>query len=145
MQKIVPIEPIDVPVLLENIAKEFPYTGFNVEKLHERALQPSVFIFKVTEKKKIAGFIDIEFLNETTGRITAMSVFTKFRGKNFGKKLVEFAIDFFKKQGCDSIVLLVKRENETAKKIYSKAGFKKTRTMEKKIDNSIVEEMSLSI
>lgn len=145
MQKIVPIEPKDVPVLLKLISKEFPYKSFDEEQFNERVLQPSVFVFKIVQGKELAGFIDLEFLSEGVGRITAMSVLEKFRGKNLGKKLAEFAINFFKKQACRKIVLLVRKENEAAKKIYALAGFQKTRTLEKKIDDAIVEEMELAL
>lgn len=144
MQKIAPIEPQDVPTILKIVKKEFPYKQFEAEKFHERVLQPNVFVFKATEAKELAGFIDIEFLDEQTGRITALSVLEKFRGKKIGKKLVEFAIDFFKKQACNRIVLLVTKENETAKKIYSKAGFKKTADLGK-IGEKEAEEMELNL
>ncbi len=145
LQKIDLIEPKDVPEILEIIKKEFPYKEIGIERFHERALQPSVFIFKILEGKKLAGFIDLEFLDEQTGRITAMSVLAQYRGKKIGKKLVEFAIDFFKKQACGKIVLLVKQSNETAKKIYSLAGFRKTKTLANKIDGETVEEMVKTI
>ena len=143
-KKIVPIGPEDVPRILKIVQKEFPYKNFEEERFHERVLQPSVFVFKAVEGKQLAGFIDIEFMDEQTGRITALSVMERFRGKKIGKKLVEFAIDFFKKQACERIVLLVAKENETAKKVYSEAGFKKTKDLEK-IGGKEAEEMELRL
>ncbi len=145
LQKIVPIEPLDVPTILKIVQKEFPYKQFETEKFHERVLQPSVFVFKAMESKGLSGFIDLEFLDEETGRITALSVLEKFRGKKIGKKLVDFAIDFFKKQACKKIVLLVAKENKTAKKIYEQSGFKKIKELKKKIGGKEAEEMELQI
>lgn len=145
MEKIVPVDPQDIPQILKIIKKEFPYKSFEIENFHGRVLQPSVFVFKITLEKELGGFIDIEFLNEETGRITAVSVLEKFRGKQLGKKLVEFAIDFFRKQAVKKIVLLVAQDNETAKKLYLEAGFAKTKTLENKIGSKTVEEMELEL
>lgn len=143
-QKIVPIEPQDVPIVLKIVQKEFPYRRFETEQFHERVLQPSVFVFKAVNRNELAGFVDLEFLDEQTGRITALGVLEKFWGKKIGKKLVDFAIDFFRKQACKKIVLLVAKENKTAKKIYEQAGFKKTKELEK-IGGKEAEEMELQI
>ncbi len=51
----------------------------------------------------------------------------KFRGKGYGTRLMNKAINLAKKNKVDSIELVVGKDNKIAKRLYEKAGFKKTR------------------
>jgi len=57
------------------------------------------------------------------------SVKTKkeFRGKGYGTKLINKAINLAKKNKVDSIELVVNKDNKIAKMLYEKTGFKKTK------------------
>lgn len=58
--------------------------------------------------------------------IDSVEVKEKFRGKGYGKMLLEEAIDTAKEEGVDSIELQVNADNEVAKRLYLKVGFEKT-------------------
>ena len=55
------------------------------------------------------------------------SVQTKeeFRGKGYGTKLMDKAINLAKKNKVDSVELVVNQDNKIAKRLYKKTGFKK--------------------
>lgn len=126
----------------ELIKTEFPYIGATVEKISQRLARPEAFIFEATEKNEFAGFIDLS-LFENKGAINGFSVQKKFRNKGIGKKLLEFGIEFLKENGAQKIRLLVKKENEQAKKLYKKQGFKFIGMHPKKISGKEIEEMEL--
>lgn len=58
--------------------------------------------------------------------IDSFLVKEEFRGKGYGTKLINKAIKLAQKQKIDSIELIVNKDNRVAKKLYEKAGFKKT-------------------
>lgn len=45
------------------------------------------------------------------------------RGKGYAKKLMEYALNDLKKQGCSSVELAVRIENKEAQKLYRSFGF----------------------
>ncbi|MCR4335403.1 MAG: GNAT family N-acetyltransferase [archaeon] len=128
----------DTKELNEIISKEFPYKAFSPEKLDNRMVNPGIVIFKKTVGKKFAGFIEIEF-KEGIGLINALSVKKGFRRKGYGKELLEHAILFLKNNQVEQARLLVKKENETAKKLYQTTGFIFRGIHGKKIEDSTVE------
>lgn len=50
----------------------------------------------------------------------------EFKGRGYGIKLIEKAIDLAKKQNVDSVELNVNRDNLAAINLYKKSGFEKT-------------------
>lgn len=82
-----------------------------------------MFVLKV--EKKIIGFIILStFLwsEGTRGLIDEVIVSSKHQGKGFGKELLNYAEDFFKKKKARRIVLYSKTSK--AFKIYKKKGYK---------------------
>lgn len=51
----------------------------------------------------------------------------EFRGQGYGTKLMNKALNFAKELQIDAIELVVDKNNKVAKKLYEKAGFKKTK------------------
>ena len=119
------------------IAPEFAYRNFTSKQIEQRINTPNIFVFKKIEEKKIIGFIEIEL--KTQGFITAIAVKKKYRNKGIGKELLEYAISFLEKKGFEKAILLVKKENTVAKKLYRIIGFEFTKLHNKKIENSIIE------
>ena len=107
---------------------------------------------KITPAKKqdlhaIIGMIDSEFPYKgmTKAIVNGISVLSEYRRKAMGEKLMQYAIKFLRKKKVKEILLLVKVGNFPAKKLYRKVGFRFNRYFDKKIDNSIVEEMQFLI
>lgn len=58
--------------------------------------------------------------------IDSFLVKEEFRGKGYGTKLINKATKLAKSLKIDAIELVVNKDNKVAKKLYEKAGFKKT-------------------
>jgi ribosomal protein S18 acetylase RimI-like enzyme len=138
--EIKPMQRREFRQIWEMTSEEFPYANISPEKILERIDSGKNFFFKISEKENIVGFIELGIENKK-GRINGLSIKKGWRKKGLGKSLLGFGINFLKILGAEKISLFVKRENFAAKEIYSKSGFETTRTLEKKIDGSTVEEM----
>lgn len=139
MMKIEKATEKDIAVLERLISSEFAYTKFTHQTLLQRIQNPYIVIFKKTNNGKIVGFIEIQLSGNNHGLINAISVDRSQRRKGHGMELLLHALDFMKQQNVVFARLLVKKDNEIAKKIYKNAGFEFKANHAKKIDNSIVE------
>ena len=135
----------DAEQIIELIKKEFPYYNLSKEELHFKMESGKFTMFKATKQKELAGFVEIEFLNETKARINGITVKEKFRGQNAAKSLLAKSISFLKEQGTEKVSLLVKESNEKAKQLYKKMGFNFSGMYPKTIENEKVEEMVLPL
>ena len=87
--------------------------------------------------------MDFELRKKGKAIVNGISVLSEHRRKAIGEKLMQYAVKFLRKKKVKEILLLVKVGNFPAKKLYKKVGFRFNRYFDKKIDNSIVEEMQL--
>jgi len=143
--KIIPAEKKDAEEIAALILTEFPYSKISQKSFLERLEKTEIHAFKLVENRKIAGYLELEKISAIEFRINALIVKPEFRKKGFGKMLLDFALDFLKKEKIKRIRLLVKQSNEYAKKIYNEAGFKFMGLFERKIDNETIEELELNI
>lgn len=141
------IEPIsknDIPLVAENILREFPYTEVTSERLAAKLAGKKFFIFKITFEGKLAAFIDFEILQTGVGRIRGVVVIEKHRRKGFAKKLVSFAIErLWNEFHCKKIILTVSKDNHAALRIYASFGFEKAPETERKLGEFDVFDMIL--
>lgn len=135
----------DAKKIAELVQNEFPYVNASGQKIKSRLENPNIEIFKISEKKELAGIIDLEILPNNTGRINGLAVLEKFRGKNFGKKLLKKGISFFSGKNFDKIILLVGKDNGVAKSLYKSYGFEFSKRHFKKISGNEVEEFELAL
>ncbi len=135
----------DFPVIAMQVLKEFPYTKMTETKLARRASDKNIFLYKVLRNKSLAAFIDFEVLEKGLGRITAVVVLEKFRGKSLGKILLSFALSELKKFGCVKVILIVSEDNEKALRLYTFFDFVKIKNSERKISDYAVFEMQLNL
>lgn len=54
---------------------------------------------------------------------------SRFRGKGYGKRLLETAIDFFENKDIEDVYLIVIETNKIAYKMYKKRGFKEDKVL----------------
>ena len=135
----------DAKEILPMILKEFSYVKISEEKLRLKMQGRNYRVFKAVESKKIIGFLELEKLNGISARINGLSINPEYRGKGFGKQLLEFAVEYLKKKNISQIILLVKQSNLEAKKLYEEAGFQFMELLENKIDNEAIEELELNL
>ena len=105
--------------------------------------EKKIMIFKGTIDKELVGFVDIEFLGEQSSRINGITIIEEFRGKGFAKELLKYALAFLQKTGNTEIFLLVREDNEIAKKIYSAFNFRFEEYLDKKIVGKKIEKWYL--
>jgi len=135
----------DIPEIIGMIDSEFPYKGMTEKEMEERLNGSRVFVFRTKVGREVAGFVDVELKAGGKAFVNGISVLADYRRNAIGEKLMQYAIKFLKKKGVKEIQLLVKVGNFPAKKLYKKVGFRFNKYFHKKIDNSIVEEMQLTI
>lgn len=84
------------------------------------------------ENNKFVGFITyyMDALDKNVGHIFIMAVDPAFRGKSYGKKLLEFALNDLKSLGAKIVKLVTRTTNVPAQKLYSSAGFTETQRTE---------------
>lgn len=101
---------------------------FSVE---EGRFAPSIFryhyklknrIFVAIDDKQIAGYV-LVIMYAKSARIYSLGVDLSYRGKGYGKKLCEYAIDLAIKMKKKSISLEVRSSNQKAIDLYSSLGF----------------------
>lgn len=83
-----------------------------------------VFVLEID--KKIRGFIILDFYAWHTGLkgyIAEIVMATNFRGKGYGKKLMDFAENYSKKKGAKEVCLLASPKSG-AFKMYKKRNYK---------------------
>lgn len=81
------------------------------------------FYFMVSEGENIIGFVNFK-IEEVKGTFD-LGLCKRYRGKGYGKQLLETAIDFLNKKEVDKIGLTVIEKNQLAHNMYIKRGFKK--------------------
>lgn len=81
------------------------------------------FIFFAKFNGEIVGVVS--FINQNTFfELSKMAVSPKYQGLKIGQKLIDFCINFAKKQGWESITLYSHRSLVAAISLYKKVGFK---------------------
>jgi ribosomal protein S18 acetylase RimI-like enzyme len=95
-------------------------------------------IFLLEIDKKIIGFIVITTYlwdKGTRGYIDEIVIDSKFQGKGYGKKLMEFVEDYFRKKGIKEVTLMSSTKSK-AFNIYKKLKYKEEKdfvSMRKKL------------
>jgi ribosomal-protein-alanine N-acetyltransferase len=72
----------------------------------------------------VVGYIIFWIRYEDEGHIISLAVDKKYRKKDIGRELVDYAINIFSKCHVKEIKLEVRIGNNGARKFYSKMGFK---------------------
>ncbi|MBU3012563.1 GNAT family N-acetyltransferase [Polaribacter vadi] len=100
-----------------------PYDEKVLSNPRKYVLDPGGFIFFAKYNNKIVGVVSI--INQRSFyELSKMAVDPKFQGLKIGLKLMEFSIDFAKKQNWKNIILYSHRSLVPAINLYKKMGFK---------------------
>ena len=86
-------------------------------------IEPGGFIFFAKYNDKIVGVVSL--INQKTFfELSKMAVAPKYQGLKIGQKLMNYCLDFARKQGWGSITLYSHRSLIPAINLYKKMGFK---------------------
>lgn len=141
--EIIQAEKKDFNEINKLIEDEFPYTKKTLEKINKRIKKGSI-IFAVKEKHNLLGFIEFKF-KDFTANLLGMAVKKEFRGNKIGKNLLDFFVELCRKKEIKEIMLIVKKNNSIARRLYEKNGFVETRELKNKIESSAIVEMKLNL
>ncbi len=86
------------------------------------------FVYVIKEELEFVGFI-ILWINDNNGQIIDLAIKENKRRLNYGRKLVEFSLDFFKQNEVKLVSLEVRVSNIAAIKLYEAFNFKVERTL----------------
>ena len=92
---------------------------------------PSSKLFLLLYKGDVMGMLTIGTYASPTGTkawIEDVVVDEKLRGKGFGRKLVEHAIDYCKEQGINTVYLTSNPKRLAANVLYQAVGFERKET-----------------
>lgn len=94
----------------------------------DMALQPDgMFVAEVAQQKVgdiVAGYITTRIDSESgVGRIPNLAVDAAFRGQGIGRALLQYALEFFRKQGLSQARIETLEQNPIGRKLYPSLGF----------------------
>ena len=78
----------------------------------------------------VVGYIIFWIRYEDEGHIISLAVDEKYRKKDIGKELVNYAVNIFEKCNVREIKLEVRISNKGARKFYIKMGFEEKKVLE---------------
>jgi len=114
----------------------FPKDNPNYEKFKEGILkeyneEPQGFFF-VYENNEIIGYLRLitrfnPYRQQKYGDVRFVHLDGLNRGKGYGTKLLEFADEYFKKNGCKYAFAGVSAFNEPSNLLFKKLGYEKVR------------------
>lgn len=77
---------------------------------------------------EMAGFVAYYDRALFTGWILFLVVDHRYRGHGYGARLIDHAVEVFKKRGMERVRLVARAENKPAHAVYLSCGFKAIRT-----------------
>lgn len=88
----------------------------------------------IRDREQTAAFITYYRFSPQIGWIQFLSVNRRFRGKGYGKKLVDYAVKDLLKMGSQEIKLITRVNNIWAQRIYDNFGFVQYKRDDKFVD-----------
>jgi len=83
----------------------------------------SLSIVVCREQGKVVGFITYHLLDGFHGRIQFLAIARGYRGRGYGGRLMQHAMEDMRSQGVCFIELVTRISNEPARALYRKLGF----------------------
>jgi putative acetyltransferase len=118
------IKEVVFPVLREyNLHPDESRTDSDLDHIEELYNRNDGFFGVVTFQERIIGTFGIFKLNKTHCELRKMYLLPEFRGKGIGKMMLNYAIDFAKKQGFQFMELETSHLLKEAIKLYKSFGF----------------------
>src|SRR5881394_3258904 len=80
--------------------------------------------FVAEAQGRIAGYISTRIDHETSkGRIPNLAVAAQFRGRGLARRLIEHALDYFRREGLAYAMIETMAQNEAGQHLYPSCGF----------------------
>lgn len=95
-----------------------------LDKMYEK----NIDMFVVIEANIYIGFVAIEKANNEIYYMEKLAILPEYRHKGYGKKVMDFVVDYVKDKEGKKISIGIINENEILKKWYLSYGFVETET-----------------
>lgn len=105
--------------------------SFTESDLKEIIASPNSHLFFLMNQNEIAGMLSVGNYKTPTGAkywIEDVVIDNVFRGKSYGRMLIEYAIDYVGKQKSAQLMLTSSPKRIAANKLYQSAGFEQKET-----------------
>jgi len=84
----------------------------------------STGVFVAEENSRIVGYISTRLdLESGKGRIPNLAVDKRSRGQGVGRKLIEFAVDYLRREGMAFVMIETMANNPVGRHLYPSCGF----------------------
>ena len=81
-------------------------------------------VFVADAQGRLAGYISTRVDRESSkGRIPNLAVTAEFRGQGLGRRLIEHALDYFRREGLAYAMIETMAQNEAGQHLYPACGF----------------------
>ena len=129
-----PATDADLPAILEieHLSFEHAAERFGDRKVRSLIHSPRAVAIVASDAGTIGGWASGFTWSGTGpkwGRIYALAVHPKHRGRKLGPKLLQHLIDDLRRRGAGAIFLEVRTDNHSARRLYERSGFLGARTL----------------
>lgn len=97
---------------------------FILENPHESIIKRGGRILFAKLGRKVIGTVALKKLNAETFELTKLAVQPEYQGKQAGRKLCDYAINYAVKAGAKTVVLATSPKLAAANQLYEKLGFR---------------------
>lgn len=112
---------------IASIERECFSAPWSEKALAEELDVPSAVFVTALADGEIAGYVGMHHLGDV-GYICNVAVSSDYRGMGIGGQLLEYLIDYARKNSLSEITLEVRTSNQAARKLYEKSGFERLGT-----------------
>ena len=113
-------EDLDIIYNIDN--ENFVYDSYNIDTINKFFLDNNTLFLKIIQNNEIVGY-SIVLLIKPDAELLKICIKENYRSLGYAKKLLDFNIDYLKKNNYDCIFLEVRSDNYNAIKLYDKLGF----------------------
>ncbi|MGN0473612.1 MAG: ribosomal protein S18-alanine N-acetyltransferase [Acutalibacteraceae bacterium] len=112
---------------IASIERECFSAPWSEKALAEELDVPSAVFVTALADGEVAGYVGMHHLDDV-GYICNVAVSSDYRGMGIGGQLLEYLIDYARKNSLSEITLEVRTSNQAARKLYEKSGFERLGT-----------------
>jgi len=119
----------EIYLFVSNLTKQLTegQKSLSVENFYAILESPNTHLFVIYDPDGIpSGMLTVGIYRTATGSkawIEDVTVDENYRGRGYGKKIVEHAIDFLRNLGVDALSLTSNASRVAANELYQKSGF----------------------
>ncbi len=108
-----------------------PHETFTEEALRNLVSSPACHLFFLYVGDVVAGMMTLGSYSSPVGTkywVEDVVVDCKYRGRSYGRRLVDYAIDYIRKQGKAMLMLTSRPSRVEANRLYQSVGFQPKQT-----------------